>query len=231
MKDKMVLGLVVVAGFIGTIVAAPALAHSVGDFLIIQRAEVATNGALDATLITEGEIPTDGTEGAFGYGILTNDGDAILVSTTHAGVLDSEEQNYILDPTWHNHFVRLGDVEQCKGNLGVVDITWQSPGEVGIDDNNAEISDVPTDEFEGWHSITGEELSMTLGEDVSNVVSFRLDPVFDKETGLEAVCVTDITPAEDIDVNQLGDGRQSSSVGPESNSRATTPTNPNSAST
>jgi hypothetical protein len=231
MNDKMVLGLVVVAGFIGTVVAAPALAHSVGDFLIIKRAEVTTNGELDATLITEGEIPTDGSEGAFGYGVLTNDGDAILVSTTHAGVLDSEEQNYILDPAWHNHLVRLGNVEQCKESPGVVDITWQSPGEVEIDDNNAEITDVPTDEFEGWHSITGEELSMTLGEDVSNVVSFRLDPVFDEENGLQAVCVTDITPAEDIDVNQLGDGRQSSSVGSESNSHATTPTNPNSRST
>jgi hypothetical protein len=41
---------------------------------------------------------------------------------------------------------------------------------------------------------------MTLGEDVSDVVSFRLDPVFDKEDGLQAVCVTDITPAEDVNV-------------------------------
>jgi hypothetical protein len=48
---------------------------------------------------------------------------------------------------------------------------------------------------------------------------------------LQAVCVTDITPAEDINVNQLGDGRESSSGGSESNSRATTPTNPNSRST
>jgi hypothetical protein len=205
MNDKMVLGLVVVAGFIGTIVAAPALAHTLESFLIIERAEVATNGVLDATLITAGEIPTDGSEGAFGYGILTNDGDAILVATTHAGVLDSEEQDYILDPTWHNHLVRLGDVEQCKEDPGVIDITWQSPGEVEINDNNAEISDVPTDEFQGWHSITGEDLSMTLGEDVSNVVSFKLDPVFDEENGLQAVCVTDITPAEDVDLNSADD--------------------------
>jgi hypothetical protein len=200
MNDKILLGLLVVAGFIGTTVTAPALAHTLEGFLIIEKAEVSANDELEARLITEGVIPTDGSHGAFGYGILTADGDAILVATTHPGVLDSEEQNYILDPTWHNHLVRLGDVEQCGKNPGVVDITWQSPGDVTIDDNRATISDVPTDQFEGWHSITGEPLSMTLGKDVSNVVSFRLDPIFDKEDGLQAVCVTDITPAEDIDV-------------------------------
>jgi hypothetical protein len=230
MNDKITLGLLVVVGFIGTIVAAPVLATTIESYLIIQNARVsADDDELNARLITEGVVPTDGSEGAFGYGILTEDGDAILVSTTHAGVLDSEKQDYILDPTWHNHFVRLSeDVEQCGTDPGVADITWQSPGEVRINDNRARISDVPTEEFEGWHSITGEELSMTLGEDVSNVVSFRLDPVFDEETGLEAVCVTDITPAEDIDVRQEGDGRQSSSAGSESNSRAATSTNMNS---
>jgi hypothetical protein len=197
MNDKIMLGLLVVAGFIGTAVAAPVLATTLESFLIIEKAEVYANGELEARLITEGMIPTDGTGGAFGYGILTEDGDAILVATTHAGVLDSEEQNYILDPTWHNHFVRLGEVAECGEDQGVVDITWQSPGEVEINDNIASISGVPTDEFEGWDSITGEELSMTLGQDVSNVVSFKLDPVFDEEDGLQAVCVTDIRSAEE----------------------------------
>src|SRR5918994_210779 len=227
MNDKITLGLLVVAGFIGTVVAAPVLATTVESFLVIERARVTVDDEeLRARLTTEGDIPTDGSEGAFGYGILTEDGDAILVATTHAGVLDSEEQNYILDPTWHNHFVTLDqDVEQCGADPGVGDTTWQSPGEVDINDNIARISDVPTDEFEGWHSITGEELSMTLGEDVSNVVSFRLDPVFDEEDGLEAVCVTDITPAEDIDVRQRGDERELGSVGSESNSLAANSTN------
>ena len=198
MNDKIMLGLLVVAGFIGTAVAAPVLATTLESFLIIEKAEVSANGELEARLITEGMIPTDGTGGAFGYGILTEDGDAILVATTHAGVLDSEEQNYILDPTWHNHFVRLGDdVEQCGEDQGVVDITWQSPGEVEINDNIASISGVPTDEFEGWDSITGEELSMTLGQDVSDVVSFKIDPVFGEE-GLEAVCVTHMRSAEEV---------------------------------
>jgi hypothetical protein len=205
-------------GFLGTTVAAPALAQALESFLTIQRAEVSANGELNARLITEGVIPTDGSEGAFGYGILTDDGDAILVSTTHAGVLDSEEQDYILDPTWHNHFVRLGDdVAECGEDQGVVDITWQSPGQVEINDNGARISDVPTDEFQGWHSITGEDLSMTLG-DVSNVVSFRLDPVFDEENGLQAVCVTDITPAEDVDLNSADDTDTNSADDTDTNS-------------
>ena len=214
MNDKIALGLLIAVGFIGTTVAAPVLATTVADFLTIVRAEVSANNELNARLITEGVIPTDGSEGAFGYGILTDDGDAILVATTHAGVLDSEEQRFIEDPTWHTHLVRLGDVEQCGEDQGVVDITWQSPGQVEINDNIASVSGVGTDEFEDSDSITGEDLSMTFGEDVSNVVSFRLHPVFD-ESGLQAVCVTDITPAEDIDNNSADDTNNNSMSRPQ----------------
>jgi hypothetical protein len=201
-NERPALGLIVVAGFIGTIFDIPPIfALTAESFLTIERANVSIDDdddELTTRLIVEGLlIPTDGTGGAFGYGILTEDGDAILVAHTHPGVLDSEEQNYILDPTWHNHFVRLGEVAECGEDQGVVDITWQSPGEVRIDDNTASISGVPTDEFEGWDSITGEELSMTLGETVSEVISFKLDPVFDEEDGLQAVCVTDIRSAEE----------------------------------
>jgi hypothetical protein len=44
--------------------------------------------------------------------------------------------------------------------------------------------------------MTGESLSIMLGEAVSEVISFKLDPVFG-EDGLEAVCVTDIRSAEE----------------------------------
>jgi hypothetical protein len=201
-NERPALGLLVVAGFIGTIFAAPPVfAPTAESFLTIERADVSVNDdddELTARLIAEGLlIPTNGTDGAFGYGILTDDGDAILVAHTHSGVLDSEDQRFIEDPIWHNHFVKLGDVEQCGEDQGVIDITWQSPGVVRIDDNTARISGIPTDEFEGWDSITGEPLSMTLGEDVSDAVSFKLDPVFDEEDGLEAICVTDIRSAEE----------------------------------
>ena len=188
-----------VAGFIGAIFdTPPVFASTAESFLTIERANVLTNDDdFTIELTVEGLlIPTNGTEGTFGYGVLTDEEDVILVTTTHPGVLDSEAQRFIEDPIWHNHFVKLGDVEQCEEDQGIIDITWQSPGVVTIDDNAARISDVPTDEFEGWDSITGEPLSMMLGEDVANVISFKLDPVFG-ENGLEAVCVTDIRSAEE----------------------------------
>jgi hypothetical protein len=200
-KGRPTLGLIVIAGFIGTVFDIPLVfALSAESFLTIERANISieADDDLTAELDVEGLlIPTDGSEGAFGYGILTDDGDAILVAHTHAGVLDSQEQRFIEDPTWHTHLVRLGDVEQCGEDQGVVDITWQSPSEIEINDNIARISGVPTtDEFEGRNSITGEQTSMTLGEAVSEVISFKLDPVFDGD-GLEAVCVTELRSAEE----------------------------------
>jgi hypothetical protein len=200
-NERPALGLIVIAGFIGTIFdILPVFALAAESFLTVEGADVSIedDDELTTRLIVEGVlIPTDGSEGAFGYGILTEDGDSILISHTHPGVLDSEDQRFIEDPIWHNHLVKLGDdVEQCGEDQEVVDITWQSPGEVGINDITATISGVPTDEFEGLDSITGEELSMTLGEAVSEVISFKLDPVFG-EDGLEAVCLTDIRSAEE----------------------------------
>jgi hypothetical protein len=193
------LGLIVVAVFIGTVIdVPPVFAPTAESFLTIERANASIDDdELAISLIVEGLlIPTNGTEGAFGYGILTDEGDAILVTHTHRGVLDSEDQRFIEDPIWHNHFLKLGDVEQCGKHQGVIDTTWQSPGEVRINNDSASVSDIPTDEFEGWDSITGEPVSMVLAQDVSNVISFKLDPVFGDD-GLEAVCVTDIRSAEE----------------------------------
>ena len=201
MNKRPALGLIVVAVFIGIIFdVPPVFAPTAESFLTIEgaNASIDDDDELTIELTVEGlRIPTNGTEGAFGYGILTDEGDAILVAHTHREVMDSEAQSSIEDPVWHNHFVKLGDVEQCGEDQGIIDITWQSPGEVRINNDSASISDIPTDEFEGWDSITGEPLSMMMAEDVDDVISFKLDPVFDEENGLEAVCVTDIRSAEE----------------------------------
>jgi hypothetical protein len=195
--------LIVIAGSIGTLfnIQQPVFGTVAESHLTIERADVSiadNDNDLTARLSVEGvDIPTDGAEGAFGYGILTQDGNATLVAHTHLGVLDSEDQTFTEDPIWHTHLVKLGDVKQCgDNNQGIVDITWQSPGKVSIDGNNVRFSGIPTGEYKGWDSISGKPLTMTLGKDVSDAVSFKLKPVFD-EDGLEAICVTDIRSAEE----------------------------------
>jgi hypothetical protein len=202
MKKHLMFG-AIAASLLAVVFSAPVLATVAEDYLFIKKAQVNVypdRNLLGANVLAHGLIPTDGSGGAFGYGIVTNDGDGILVLTTHAGVLDSEDQSFILDPKWHSHFVRLGAVEQCGDNLGVVDITWQSPGSVAVSRDKAFWFKVPTDEFSATHSITGTPFDVQLGEDVAAVVSFKLAPVFGPG-GLEAVCVTDITLADDFNVN------------------------------
>ena len=205
MSSKALFGLMVAGALGAAMLIAPLLAAATNGFLTVQHAKIFTNADTDrlrGILVTEGLVPTDGSAGAFGYGILTGDGDAIFVTTTHAGVVDSEKQNFILDPVFHNHFVRLGAVGACGSNPGVVDITWESPGRVVINEHRVLVSQVPTDQFDATHSITGGDLSMTLGDEVGAVVSFQLAPVFGAG-GLEAVCVTNITPAEKVTVSEL----------------------------
>ena len=122
------------------------------DFLNIREATIdADSEEMNAFLETHGHIPTNGDGGAFGYGILTSEGlDAVVVSTTHAGVQDSEEQTDANDPIWHNHFVTLGqDSANCGDDLKVESITFQSPGQININDINADLTQIPAS-FSGY---------------------------------------------------------------------------------
>jgi hypothetical protein len=177
------------------------------DFLNIREATIDANSdEMSAFLETHGHIPTDGSGGAFGYGILTTEGlDAVVVSTTHAGVLDSEEQDDADDPVWHNHFVTLGTgSDNCGDDPNVESITFESPGQVNIDDNNADLTDIPAS-FSGTDALTGDDLTIEPGTDVDDVVSFRLSPQFNNDDELEAVCVTDIQSAENIEFENGND--------------------------
>ncbi len=91
MTEKSALGLLAVAGFMVAIGEVPSVFASTAEsFLTIERANVSiddNDDDLTARLFVEGLlIPTDGTEGTFGYGILTDDGDTVLISHTHPGV-------------------------------------------------------------------------------------------------------------------------------------------------
>ncbi len=136
-----------------------------------------------AGMTTNGNIPKDGTGGAFGYGTITTD--SIIVTTTHKGVLDSELQSNANDPVFHNHYVHLGsDATHCGSNPAVTTITFDSPGKVAVGGTAVALKDLPKSS-EG----------LTQNSHVQNVDSFKLDPKFSGNT-LVAVCVTDILPAQ-----------------------------------
>jgi hypothetical protein len=170
------------------------------DFLNIRDATIDANSdEMSAFLKTHGHIPTNGDGGAFGYGLLTTEGlNAVVVSTTHAGVQDSEEQTDANDPVWHNHFVTLGEnSEKCGNDLQVESITFESPGQVDIENSNADLTKIPAS-FSGTDALSKDDLTIEPGTDVEDVVSFKLSPQFNDDDELEAVCVTDLKSAENI---------------------------------
>jgi hypothetical protein len=174
-----------------------------GGSLDIEKATVTTDpNEIEAILKTHGHISTNGDDGAFGYGVLTKEGlDAVIVSTTHKGVKDSEEQKNKNDPVWHNHFVKLSEnSKECGKDLKVEQITFQSPGNVNINEETAKLTDIPS-KFTGTDALSKDKLTLKPGTDVKDVVSFKLDPKFDNDGELEAVCVTHVQSADDVVVN------------------------------
>ena len=170
------------------------------DFLNIREATIdADTDEISAFLETHGHIPTNGDEGGFGYGVLTDEGlDAVVVSTTHAGVQDSEEQSNASDPVWHNHYVTLSqDSDYCGNDSKVESITFESPGQVDIRDDNADLTKLPSS-FSGTDALSGADLTIKPGTSVKDVVSFKLAPQFNDNGELEAVCVTNLQSAENI---------------------------------
>jgi hypothetical protein len=180
------------------LIAPPNTASTSPGYLTISWA-VINSALLDATLHTNGIIPTSGSGGAFGYGIVTTAGlSAVIVATTHEGVKDSTTQGTDSGPIWHNHFVSLAVIAggPCGSNPQVTAITLQQPGQVFISNTNAILIGIPPS-FTGTDALTGKPLTLSPGHNVQNVVSFVLQPIFQGST-LRAVCVDDITPAQHV---------------------------------
>ncbi len=198
------------ASLVTALVLAPVFASATNGFLHVIRSKIVVDNAeeeLEAKFITEANIPKDGSGGAFGYGVVTSQTDVdgtVLVTTTHAGVLDSEDQSDANDPEWHNHYVRVAEDTDghCDG-LEVVDITWESPGRDFERDNRALMGDVPMS-FTGTHSLDRDrEISFEAGAPAAGI-SFTLEPIFEDDT-LVAVCVNDVTVADKTVIKEASD--------------------------
>src|SRR3954449_13223067 len=165
--------------FASMLIAMPAtlsaFAASNNDFPTLKKADVTTDkNSIMAILKAHGHISTTGDQGAFGYGLLTEKGgnDAVIVTTTHQGVKDSEVQKDENDPVWHNHFVSLDkDNQFCGGDLAIQSVTFEQPGDVSIQGQTAKLTDIPS-KFTGTDALTQNKLTLKPGTNVNNVVSF-----------------------------------------------------------
>jgi len=89
------------------------------------------------------------------------------------------------------------DPDDCGNDSKVESITFESPGQVDISDNNADLTKLPAS-FSGKDALSGSDLTIKPGTNVKDVVSFKLAPHFNDNGELEAVCVTNIQCAENI---------------------------------
>jgi hypothetical protein len=195
MTKKLLLGITLAVSFAVLFFAPLGIADAMGDFLDIKKAKVSANDnkLKEAVIETFGKIPTKGA--AIGYAVGTTEfdpstGGTLIVATTHPGVLDSEEQKgNINSPAWHNHYVEVGGVAACASEVGVLDISHESPGKVSVDGKKIKIRDVPTGTIDTHFGLAPNSLNQfTTGDPIQAVASFELIPMFGAE-GLEAVCV------------------------------------------
>ena len=134
-QTKTILGISLAALF-AVFMIAPAFA--VGH-LTITEAEVDDD---EVEIEVAADIPTDGSGGAFGYGVIGSTG--ILVAATHGGVgPDHPDQEDQSDPVMHTHEITLGPNLGCPDNLAIASIINPS-FDIEVDDNELEIEDIST---------------------------------------------------------------------------------------
>jgi|APSaa5957512493_1039668.scaffolds.fasta_scaffold79612_1 hypothetical protein len=205
--SKKILTVSLAALFGIAMIVSPIGAEAMGSFLDVKKAKITT----DSTEFEQAKIETKAhieTIDAYGYGIISGAGlEAIAVTTTHGGVLDSEAQTDASDASFHNHYVALQNsgigTGLCTG-LEVRDITFEQPGDVEIKNKKAIMEDVPY-YFAGTHSLSGDNISFLADGNVGAVVSFTIEPIFitvDEVETIGAVCINDVLPTTDLKVKE-----------------------------
>jgi hypothetical protein len=196
MRQNILLPGLVGASLVAAMMLAPVLASAVSA---ITSAKIESDKTgLEVKIGTASDIATDGSDGAFGYGVL-NGGDSLMVATTHGGVLDSATQSAAGDPVWHNHYVQLTAAgEYCAPNaalggarLEVAALTFESPGEVKVNGASIKMEDLPGS-FTGTNPLDAfNEITMNPGTSADTVVSFTLNVPAVSDFH---VCVENVTP-------------------------------------
>ena len=206
---------VIMAIFVAGMIFSPLAASSYpdNDYLDVQKAiiDIDKNIIKDIVFKTRGDIPKDGSDKNFGYGVVTlinNSSLNVIATTSHPklGIVDSELQNNDpTNPVFHNHYVILGNNTIFGANPAVQDLSFTSPGKVIIDGNKAILKDLPASaqgQFNKNLTTTpATNVTITPGTNVLIVASFLLESHFSPLGPV--VCVVDIKPVEPQDKRNI----------------------------
>ena len=203
MNTTTLLG-VSIAAILFAAAVSPSIVSAVGGYSFIDEAEIEANKKKlkELEIETEGDIPTvAGT--LLGYGVLTT-GEAIVVTASHGGALDSIKQNGASDPVWHQHYLKLQGDDECPAGvdqfpgLSVADLSWTSPGKIEIDDEELELKKVRLGNIQAESALDvgGVPHAFNTGVLTNQVVAFDL--AFGPSSQV-CVIVTDHTIADDDD--------------------------------
>jgi hypothetical protein len=212
MNDNHIFVGLAVAALVSSLALAPVMASAVST--IIGAGVSTAPHKLNGNIATASQVATDGSDGAFGYAVVTLDGlggtgDSLMVATTHATVCDSETQSETstlhtgtaeeCPPVWHTHYVQLtsagaycDDTNGDLGRLEVANLSYETPGELKVFNKNVHFKNMPPS-FDGTNAVTGDPMTWTPNTQATLVASFILDPVFDGDT-LTHVCVENVSP-------------------------------------
>ena len=167
------------------------LAQATG-YLTLKEVEVEWEGkadkkTLEVEIKTNQDIPTDGKSGAFGYAVLTDSGNNVLVLVTHLPIDDSSHE--AVPSGFHAHVLDLKKpTDACSGANFEVDLensgkntAFDANYKWKTEDNKISVEKVPVSD---------------LGDaGVESVVSFTLKPILDANKKPTNLCVTVVDQA------------------------------------
>jgi hypothetical protein len=168
-------------------VISPAHAETKAGYLLLKKSELevkaeAGQKKLQVEIETQAAIPMDGKSGAFGYAVLTDGGNNVLVAVTHLPIDDSSHEK---NPSgFHTHVLDLmKPTKACEGASFEVDLANSAKNKAfdadyawEIKDNELEIKNVPVAD---------------LGDaGVETIASFTLKPILDAKGKPSNLCVT-----------------------------------------
>lgn len=182
----------ILSSAIGLTLASGVVLAQAAGYLSLKEVEVEVEGKADKKMLeveikTDKDIPVDGKSGAFGYAVLTDGGNNVLVLTTHLPIDDS---SYEATPSgFHAHVLDLKKpTEACTGANFEVDLensgkntAFDANYKWKVDDNKISVEKVPVKD---------------LGDaGVESVVSFTLKPILDANKKPTNLCVTVVDEA------------------------------------